>query len=90
MKDKIIDCICEILQAYSLKDEWSPELEAEISNKAKSKSNEGLRDIIYEYNPAGILIQLGLAYDSEYYNNLRSRWTTNVTIRYAIIKKYNL
>lgn len=90
MKDSVIKCLCEILQAYSLKDEWTPELEAEIITKAKTKTKENLITIIDEYNPSGILTQLGINYNFDYYAHLRSRWTTNVTIRYAIIKKYNL
>lgn len=90
MKNDVIDCICEIIKAYSLESEWTPELEDEIKEKATSMSEEQLKDIIPNYTLAGYLNQLKIVISVEYYNHINHRERTDTSFRYNIIKKYKI
>jgi hypothetical protein len=89
MKDKIIDCICEITKAYSLKYEWTPELEAEI-RKVSRFSESKLRMIAVDYSPSSMLFHLDVKIKDSYFQNLRIRFREDTTIRWEIVKRYNL
>ena len=89
MKDRIIDCICEITKAYSLESEWTPEIEKEI--KKVSRFSEGkLLSILNDYNPKGVLYHLDVEIDYSYGMALYYRFQENTSIRYEILKRYNL
>jgi len=89
MKDKIIDCICEITKAYSLESEWTPEIEADI-RKISGFSERRLVDILHEYNPKGVLYHLDVEIDHSYGMRLYDRFNQDTRIRYDIMRKYNL
>jgi len=89
MKDRIIDCICEITKAYSLESEWTPEIEAKI--RKISRFSEGkLLSVLNDYNPKGVLYHLDVEIDHSYSMRLYDRFQQDVTIRRAIKRKYNL
>jgi hypothetical protein len=89
MKDRIIDCICEIIKAYSLESEWTPKIETEI--RKISKYSEGtLLSVLHDYNPKGMLHHLVVEVDYNYRMNLWDRYKQDTTIRHDIIRKYNL
>ena len=89
MKDKIIDCICEIVKAYSLKSEWTPGLEAKI-RKVNRFSESELRKITVEYNPSTMLFHLDVEVENNYLQDIRERFIEDTTIRWEIAKRYNL
>jgi len=90
MKDRIIDCICEIIKAYSLESEWTPEIETEI-RKISRFSVDGLLVMLDTYSfPSHLLFRLNINITDEYSQNLYDRFSTNIYIRKDIIKKYNL
>jgi uncharacterized protein (DUF2249 family) len=89
MKDRIIDCICEITKAYSLESEWTPEIETEI--KKVSRFSEGkLLSILHDYNPKGVLYHLDVEVNDSYSVRLYNRFRQDTNIRQNIIRKYNL
>lgn len=89
MKDKIIDCICEIVKAYSLESEWTPGLEAEI-RKVSRFSESKLRMIAMDYSPSSMLFHLDVKIKDSYFQDLRIRFREDTTIRWEIVKRYNL
>jgi hypothetical protein len=89
MKDRIIDCICEMIKAYSLESEWTPELEAEIRKISKFSEGKLLR-VLSEYNPKGVLYHLDVEIDYSYGMALYYRFQENTSIRYEILRRYNL
>jgi len=89
MKDKIINCICEITKAYSLESEWTPEIEADIK-KVSRFSESRLLDVLHSYNPKGVLYHLDVEIDHSYGMRLYNRFQQDTTIRYNIMRKYNL
>jgi hypothetical protein len=89
MKDKIIDCICEITKAYSLESEWTPELEKEI-RKVSIFSESKLRMIAMDYSPSSMLFHLDVKIKDSYFQDLRIRFREDTTIRWEIVKRYNL
>jgi hypothetical protein len=89
MKDRIIDCICEITKAYSLESEWTPEIEKEI--RKISRFSEGrLVEVLHDYNPKGVLYHLNVEVDPSYSMRLYDRYSQDTTVRQDIIRKYNL
>jgi uncharacterized protein (DUF2249 family) len=89
MKDKIIDCICEITKAYSLESEWTPEIEKEI--RKISKFSEGrLLSVLSDYNPKGVLYHLDVEVNHSYSMRLYDRYNQDTTVRRDIMRKYNL
>lgn len=89
MKDKIIDCICEVVKAYSLESEWTPQLEANIRRSTRFSENK-LLEIVRDYNPKGILYELGVDTSYKYDENLLDRFREDTRIRWDILKRYEL
>ena len=89
MKDKIIDCICEVVKAYSLESEWTPEVEAKIRNVNIFPESK-LRMIAMDYSPSSMLFHLDVNIKDTYYQDLRKRFREDTTIRWEIVKRYNL
>lgn len=89
MKDKIIDCICEVVKAYSLESEWTPEVEAKIRNVNIFPEGK-LRMIAMDYSPSSMLFHLDIKIKDSYFQNLRIRFREDTTIRWEIVKRYDL
>lgn len=89
MKDRIIECICEMIKAYSLESEWTSELEAKIRN-ISGFSERRLVDVLHEYNPKGVLYNLDVEIEYSYGMRLYYRFQENTSIRREILRRYNL
>jgi uncharacterized protein (DUF2249 family) len=78
-----------MIKAYSLESEWTPELETEI--RKISKFSEGkLLSILNDYNPKGVLYHLDVEVNDSYSVRLYNRFRQDTSIRYNILKRYNL
>ena len=89
MKNKIIDCICEVVKAYSLESEWTPEIEAKIRN-VNIFSESKLHKIAMDYSPSSMLFHLDVKIKDSYFQDLRERFREDTTIRWEIVKRYDL
>lgn len=90
MKSDVIKCLCEILKAYSLENDWTPELEAKIIKRANEWSERQLKTILQKHTPANLLLKFDIDTSDQHFSNMCNNWLTDRNIYFKIKKNYQL